>query len=313
MNFDKSKEYTGIVEWFNNKGFGVAKVDDSDMEVFVHHSKIITTSKNYIKLVEKEKIKFHIGHDKNKLCALQVKSVEDKFVFETKNFQPKKKFKKVKNTETFEPSHEPVDMRVIVASGKEEHYPRVHASNDIIIVNDLFCDSKDLSIYNKLLEEIKNSGVSEDKLWKLWHGDTHIIADDKKNWKKSCPTFNYVIDKVKKYFKMDVKATRFNWYQDSSQWKPFHHDAAAVKPDKAKTQNITVGISFGSERDAAFEHAKTRTKVSVPLPNGSIYVFNKDVNIEWRHGILQVPPERQHNEGRISIIAWGKVDMGGKL
>ena len=31
------------------------------------------------------------------------------------------------------------------------------------------------------------------------------------------------------YFKMDVKATRFNWYRNSSEWKPFHHDAAAVK------------------------------------------------------------------------------------
>ena len=31
---------------------------------------------------------------------------------------------------------------------------------------------------------------------------------------------------------MDVQATRLNWYRDSSEWKPFHHDAAALKPDK---------------------------------------------------------------------------------
>ena len=70
------------------------------------------------------------------------------------------------------------------------------------------------------------------------------------NWdgKGGCPTFKMVIDKVKDYFGVDVKATRFNLYEDSSQWKPFHHDAAAVKPDKAKTQNITIGISFGLER-----------------------------------------------------------------
>ena len=109
-----------------------------------------------------------------------------------------------------------------------------------------------------------------------------------------------------------MKATRFNLYEDSSQWKPFHHDAAAVKPDKAKTQNITIGISFGLEREAAFEHAKTKTVVSLPLPNGSIYVFNKDVNIEWKHGILQMKPENMVDEGRISIIAWGWVDMKGK-
>ena len=41
--------------------------------------------------------------------------------------------------------------------------------------------------------------------------------------------------KVLGYFGMDIKATRFNWFRDCSEWKPFHHDAAAVKPDKAKT------------------------------------------------------------------------------
>ena len=57
------------------------------------------------------------------------------------------------------------------------------------------------------------------------------------------------------------KATRLNWYRDSNEWKPFHHDAAAVKPDKAKTQNFTVAVSFGMERDAAFEHAQTKTVI----------------------------------------------------
>ena len=47
-------------------------------------------------------------------------------------------------------------------------------------------------------------------------------------------------------------------YRDSKEWKPFHHDAAAVKADKARTQNFTVAVSFGLERDAAFEHAKTK-------------------------------------------------------
>lgn len=83
-------------------------------------------------------------------------------------------------------------------------------------------------------------------------------------------------------------ATRLNWYRDSKEWKPFHHDAAALKPDKAKTQNLTVAVSFGAERDAAFEHATTKTVISMPQPNGTIYVFAKDVNIIWRHGILQV-------------------------
>ena len=41
-----------------------------------------------------------------------------------------------------------------------------------------------------------------------------------------------ILEKIVDFFKMDVKATRFNWYRDSNDWKPYHHDAAAVKPDK---------------------------------------------------------------------------------
>lgn len=223
----------------------------------------------------------------------------------------KKKPRRPKNTETFEPSHKPPDMRVIVENGGSK-YPREHRSNDIILVNNLFCEKDDMTIYNNLLKEIKETKIDEHTLWKLWHGDTHLIADDKLGWKRDCPTFKMVIDKVKDYFEVDVKATRFNLYEDSSQWKPFHHDAAAVKPDKAKTQNITIGISFGLEREAAFEHAKTKTTISLPLPNGSIYVFNRDVNVEWKHGILQMNPDKMIEEGRISIIAWGWVEMKDK-
>ena len=80
------------------------------------------------------------------------------------------------------------------------------------------------------------------------------------------------------------------------------------------------------QREAAFEHADSKTVVAMPQPNGTIYTFGRDVNILWRHGILQVvcsyirvqdimssvlcgqvPPEQQKEEGRISIIAWGWV------
>ena len=125
------------------------------------------------------------------------------------------------------------------------------------------------------------------------------------------PTFNFVIERLKKFFKMDIQATRFNWYKDTSQWKPFHFDAAAVKEDKAQSQNFTVAVSFGACREAAFEHAKTKTVISMPQPDSCIYAFAKDTNIIWRHGILQEVTIR--NEGRISIIAWGWVDNMFKL
>ena len=94
--------------------------------------------------------------------------------------------------------------------------------------------------------------------------------------------------------------------QDTSEWKPFLHDAAAVKTDKARTQNFIVGVSVGTTRDAAFQEVKV---ISFPLANGACYCFSRDTNIHWKHGMLQVPPERQRPLGRISIIAWGWVDQ----
>jgi hypothetical protein len=154
---------------------------------------------------------------------------------------------------------------------------------------------------------VEHCGIPQDQLLLSWHGDTHWIADDSKPWKNHCPTFHMVVERLREYFHMDIKATRCNWYKDTSEWKPYHHDAAAVKPDKARTQNFTVGVSFGSTRVAAFEDAKTRTTVAFPLPDGMVYCFARDTNILWRHGILQEPEVRA--EGRISIIAWGWVAL----
>ena len=151
--------------------------------------------------------------------------------------------------------------------------------------------------------------IDIDKLWKEWHGDTHLIADDNLKWKEMCPTFNMIINEIEKYFNMEIKGTRFNLYKDSSDWKPFHHDAAAIKEHIAKIQNFTVGLSFGATRSIAFEHAKTKTTISIQLPNCTAYAFSKNINIDWKHGIPQIHPDKSFTDGRISIIAWGKVNI----
>jgi hypothetical protein len=209
--------------------------------------------------------------------------------------------KKTKNTESFVPSYKPADMRIMFSSGKDYKYPHVYHSRDVMIVPDLFSDMGD--VYTTILREMKE----RDDVWKLWHGDSHWIADDHLKWKNECPTFMKIIDILAAYFRIEVKATRLNWYRDTSEWKPYHHDAAAVDEQKAKTQNMTIGVSFGAVRDASFEHATTKTTVNVPLSNGMTYGFGSQVNIEWRHGIPQV--KDVSNDGRISIIAWGWVDM----
>eukprot|EP01048_Picozoa_sp_COSAG05_P025281 COSAG05_NODE_6360_length_974_cov_10.808015_1_plen_101_part_00 len=67
--------------------------------------------------------------------------------------------------------------------------------------------------------------------------------------------------------------------------------------------------SFGAEREVSFQHATNGCVTDIPLPNGSAYAFGRDLNLDWKHGILQLPPDQQHADGRISIIAWGWVDQ----
>ena len=215
-----------------------------------------------------------------------------------------------KNTESFVPNFTPADMRVLVENGKNKTSTSLlFQSKDVIVIPELFCEVDDMTIHNKLLEEMEKCGVDSERLWKLWHGDTHMIADDSTHFKEKCPTFLKILDKIRDYFGMDIKATRFNLYRDDQDFKPFHFDASAVKPDKAKIQNITVGVSFGRTREIAFEDALEgkghRRVVSFPMPNGFTYAFCKDINVNWRHGVPAIVKENQKNESRISIIAWG--------
>uniref|UniRef100_A0AAV1V3K0 C3H1-type domain-containing protein n=1 Tax=Peronospora matthiolae TaxID=2874970 RepID=A0AAV1V3K0_9STRA len=230
---------------------------------------------------------------------------------DTKSKKKKKRDKRQpskKNTESFEPMTKPVDLRITFDLGsKDTQFSTPLTSRDVVLVPNLFSDYRKGELYTKLLHELDHCGIPREQLLKMWHGNdkidgTHLIVDDRSSWKAKCPTFDLVTDRLKKFFNLDIKATRFNWYKDTSQWKPFHFDAAAVKPHLAGVQNFTVGISFGATRDAAFEHAKTKTVVSVPQPDGCVYAFSKDTNVIWRHGILQDVPVRE--EGRISVIAW---------
>ena len=215
------------------------------------------------------------------------------------------KHRRIKNTETFEPLTRPVDMRVVLDLGTEKLTTNL-TSRDVVLVPNLFADFAPLELYDRLKYEIMTCGVPSDQLLKPWHGGTHLIADDHTSWKNNAPTFKMILDRIRSFFDMDIKATRFNLYEDTSQWKAFHHDAAALKPEKARVQNFTVAVSFGATRDAAFEEVTSKKIISMPQPDGTIYAFAKDTNILWKHGILQEKDIRY--EGRISVIAWGYVD-----
>ena len=176
-------------------------------------------------------------------------------------------------------------------------------------------------------------------LFKAWHkttpqaagdglaagrdGNGHLIVNDRDSrWQMAqqrgeAPMYTAVHARIEEYFAMKIQGKRYNHYRDMTNWKPFHHDAAALdKKGRGKpmhlTQNMTVGVSFGEARQAGFEWAGSRERcsgggsfpehllsppvnggrgdknivLSLTLPDSSTYIFGRDVNLQWKHGIL---------------------------
>eukprot|EP00978_Attheya_sp_CCMP212_P025748 scaffold83395_cov51-Attheya_sp.AAC.3 len=133
--------------------------------------------------------------------------------------------------------------------------------------------------------------------------------------RKTLPANFQLIDRLCEYFKIEKKSrgTRFNWYKDSFDWKPFHHDSAAFNSQRANTQNITVGASFGATRELAFIRAKqyddgNKCNLYFPQTNNGVCSFGRDANILWKHGVNALPPSEQNGMGRISIILWDSLE-----
>ncbi len=217
--------------------------------------------------------------------------------------------KRIKNTESWEPVKR-YDLTIKFDLSAQKLSNRQLGSGDVLIAPNVF--KGDSGIYDKLVEEISLYQVRNSDILKLWHGSeernisgTHLICNDRTDWKEHSPTFKYVIDTLKTFFGVRVEATRLNWYTSYEQWKPLHRDSAAIDPNKAKKQNITIAVSFGAERDIVFENVKTKEVICIPQGDSCVYTFGNKVNEEWRHGVQ--PGKNEQFGPRISVIIWGWI------
>ena len=133
-----------------------------------------------------------------------------------------------RNTESFDPASTLVRpaMRVLVGSSSLKTYNRVLKHDDVVMVPELFGPEDDWSLYYKLVDEMRDLQQKGERRseWVAWHEGAHLITQNP----KGSETFNMIIDRLCEYFNIKRQSigTRFNWYRDSSDWKPFHHDSA---------------------------------------------------------------------------------------
>ncbi|CAE8638912.1 unnamed protein product, partial [Polarella glacialis] len=212
-----------------------------------------------------------------------------------------------RNSASFDPASTLArpSMRVCFGSASQKTYGQHLRHDDIVVVPDFFCTRDDWQVYYDLLREMRDCQAAGEARseWQSWHEGAHLLSQNP----EGSATYQRILDRICEYFSIlpGTRGTRFNWYRDGADWKPFHHDSAAFNADRAKRQNCTVGISFGASRELAFRHSTTGELIYFPQTNGMLFFFGRDVNLRYQHGINALPAERQDGKGRISIILWG--------
>ena len=148
--------------------------------------------------------------------------------------------KKGRNTQDFAPSTTPPGLKLVVGNPRKPTLGKQMHGRHVTYIPGFFCDEEETEVFGKLMAEVRAAGSPE--MWVPWHEKSHFIANDRERhgkWKDDSPVFCAVIEKIARYFEMDVKATRFNWYRNAEEWKPYHHDAAAVKKSAKEMQGFT--------------------------------------------------------------------------
>ena len=70
-----------------------------------------------------------------------------------------------------------------------------------------------------------------------------------------------------------------------------------------KKQNVSIILSLGATRSVLFMQPKTKTVLSFEIPNGMIYSFRQQINLNWMHGI----PKEEQKTKRYSMAFWGYI------
>ena len=85
-----------------------------------------------------------------------------------------------------------------------------------------------------------------------------------------------------------------NLYHDGSEGMAWHSDAET----DLKKNGAIASLSFGAERKFSFKHKKTKQKISLTLPHGSLLVMKGLTQSFWSH---RLPPTKLVHHPRINL------------
>jgi len=253
-NIGSNIQKKGKVKWYSKeRGFGLI-IDEEDKEYFIHYSELKDID---IDLEENIEVIFNTVERKNKSCAANVELLN--------NYKNEKKNNRKwnKGNINFSQKIEETPMRILYQVGGDIYKNKIK-NNDLILVNEILIEN----IYNELLS-------------------IELSEDDEKNEFTNLIQNNLflktTIDKISKFFNFELNSLRFNYYNDSDNWKPLKRYTYIKK--KEDINNFTIVICFGSVQEINFKHIKYGNMITIPFENNSLYAFGKEVNKYLKYDI----------------------------
>ena len=201
----------------------------------------------------------------------------------------KRSYRKSTSTVDVEKYPSPISVRVALEPIKVELEELVLRPN---LIEDSFAE--------QLLNEL--DALPRD-WWARWHRDAHWILEEKHAWREQVSTWGRLLQQVESAFQMSINASRLNRFSDPEDFKPFHHDASAIIPSRAKDQNTSVVLCLGEGRPVRFYHSGSRSTLDFHIAHRGAYAFGAGLNSRWMHGV-----GKGEMTNRISIAFWGWTD-----
>ena len=167
---------------------------------------------------------------------------------------------------------------------------------ELVMVPDIL--SVDLT--NRLLSELN---TLPKEYWVRWHRDAHWILEENRDWRAEVPSWTEVMTCIESTFQCAITASRLNRFSSPADFKHFHHDASAIIPSRARTQNTSVVLCLGEGRPVRFYHPPSKSTLDFSIPSRGAYAFGAGVNNRWMHGVGK--RSEDDNRVRFSLAFWG--------